>query len=62
MALCVDEYVLRLQIPIGNAFDVMQEVENENYFSSVEPRGILIEFLCSSEVCKDFAARAIVEL
>lgn len=45
MTFGIDENVLWLQIPICNAFDIMQELQNEYYFSSIEARDVLLKLM-----------------
>lgn len=62
MPISVYEDVLGLQVSICDAFAFMQELEYEDDFGSVKLRGGFVEAAGSSEIAKDFAARAVVEL
>ncbi len=45
MTFGINKNVLWLQIPICNAFDIMQELQNQNYFSSIEARDVLLKLM-----------------
>ena len=62
MTFGINEDVLGLQIPICNAFDIMQELQNQNYFCSIEARDVLLELMGPSQVGENFASRTEVEL
>jgi hypothetical protein len=62
MAFGVYEYVLGLQVPVRDAFSLVEKLEYQDNLSSVKLRGGLIEAARSSQVAEDLAARAVVEL
>ena len=62
VAVAIDEHVLGLHISIGNVLALVKELEDEDHFRHIEAGGFLVEPGCASEVCEDFAARAIVKL
>ena len=62
MAVGIDEHVLGLHISVGNVLVLVKELEDEDHFRNIEACGFLVEPCCASEVCEDFAARAIVQL
>jgi hypothetical protein len=62
MALCVDEDVLRLQVPVGDALALVQELEDQHDFGGVELRRRFVETARPAQVAEDFAAGAVVEL
>lgn len=45
MTFGINENVLWLQIPICYAFDIMQELQYQNYFSSIEACDVLIKVM-----------------
>lgn len=62
MALSIDQYVLRLQIAVCDAFSFVQKFQDEDDFGSVELRGGLVEASGPAEIAEDLTARAIVKL
>ena len=45
MTFGINENVLWLQIPICDAFDIMQELQNQDYLSSIEACDILLKLM-----------------
>ena len=62
VTLGINEDVLGLQVSVGHAFVLVQELEDEDNLSSVELRGGLVEATGAAEVAEDFTAWAVVEL
>lgn len=62
MTLSVYENILGLHIPICNALDVMQELQDQDNLCGVEPGRVEVEPSCSSEISKDLSSWAVVEL
>lgn len=62
MALGVYENILGLHIPICNALDVVQELQNQDNLRGVEAGGIEVEPSCTSEIPEDLSSRTVVEL
>lgn len=62
MSLGVEEDVLGFQVSIRDALCLMQELEDEGDFCSIELRSPLGEAPGSPEICEDFSARTVIEL
>jgi hypothetical protein len=62
MALGVDQDVLGLQVPVGDALCLVQELEDEDDFGGIELRGGLIESSRSPQVAEDLATGTVVKL
>jgi len=43
VSLSIKQYILRLEIPVSDALLVMQEFEDETYFSGIELGGRFVE-------------------
>lgn len=59
--LCVDQDILWLEITVCHTLLLVQELEDQHYFCSVELRSRLVEATRSSEVAKHFSPRTVVE-
>lgn len=62
MSISIYQYVLRLQVAVCDAFSFVQKLQDEHNLSGVELRSGFVEAARSSEIAKDFAAGAVVEL
>jgi hypothetical protein len=58
----INEDVLGLQVPIGDALALVQELEDQHNLGGVELRRGLVEASRSAQVAEDLAAGAVVEL
>ena len=62
MTFSIDEDVLWLHVAVGYAKMVMEILEDQDNFSSVESSRWFVEALSSAQVGEDLSARAVVEL
>lgn len=58
----VNEYVLGLEVAVGDALALVQKLQDQDNLGGVELRGGLVEAACAAEIAEDFAAGAVVEL
>lgn len=61
MPLRINEYVLRLQVAVCDSFNLVQELKHKRDLGRVELGNRLLELGRPSQVCKDLAARAVVQ-
>ena len=62
MSFGIDEYVLGLQVPVCDAFPLVQEFEDQDNLSGVELRSGFVEAAGSPQVAEDFTTGAVVKL
>lgn len=60
VAIGVEQDVLRFEIAVGDALNVVQVFKDQRDFGDVEAGGGFVEPACTAEEGKDFAARTIL--
>lgn len=62
MTIAVEQHIFRLQIAVGNAFDIMEELENEQYFGSVKLCCLFAESPRFPQIAEYLTARTVFQL